>query len=214
MKSMLYFAAGLLLFGALSARAQESAIALAQRAEASVLRSPGVSMTVRVPQQGSISVKIDFHAKRIRIESPSNLIISDGSTLWNLSKSTNRLTIDNVAKTGSPFADPAMVFQFAEHYAAQVSHRAGQTYTLDLTPDGHLSALLNAASGSAPGGAQKLQLTLRTNGKSIKIVKAQVMSSRGVQQTSSLTIKPINKIRSDDFLFKQNASMKVIDLRE
>ncbi len=202
-------AVGLLLALAKPASAQESASSLARRAEDMLLRSAGVSMTFRLPEQGAISVKVDFRGKRIRIESQSTLVISDGSTLWNVNKSSGHVTIDNVAKTGSPFADPKSLFQFSGHYTASTKSHSGNSYSLDLTPDSKLAGLLKAA-----GGAQKLELDVTLKGKTLKIVKAQVIGASGAQQTSALRIVPMKNIRDEDFKLAITAKMKVLDLRE
>ena len=191
------------------ASAQQSAGSLARLAEDELHRSTGISMTFQLPVEGLVTVTVDVRGKRIRIESVGMLVISDGSTLWNLSKSTSHVTIDNVAKTSSPFTDPASLFEFSEHYTAAIVSHSGRHYTLDLTPDVHLASLLKAA-----GGAEKLTLDLTVNGKTVTIVKAQVSSSRGTQQTSALRITPLKKLRDEDFKLTVTSVMKVTDLRE
>lgn len=187
--------------------AQETAASLSKRVEASIFAKPAVTMKFRLPSEGQVKATVDLLGHKIRIESASTLIVSNGSTVWNLSKPANKVTIDNVAKTSSPFADPASLFRFSKNYTATLTQNSG-LYTLELTPNHEIASLLKAA-----GDAQQLILTVKATGKSVKIVKASVRSSRGNSETSALTISAA-KPHKEDFNFKLPAGAKLLDLRE
>jgi hypothetical protein len=199
----------LLLLCASTGFAQESALSLAKRAEALLFASPAVAMKFSLPNEGDITATVDLIGKHIRIESKSTLMVSDGSTVQNLSKNTKRLTIDNVAKTSSPFADPASLFRFAENYSASIVRHAGSSYTLELTPNKSLAPLMKAA-----GDAQKLSLTLTASSKRVKIVEASVISSKGATRAGKLTITSLKRVKPEQFAIKPAKDIQIIDLRE
>ena len=87
-------------------RAEDSATTLAKKLEAQILSAPEVVMSFTSPTEGRVSVKADLAGKRVRLESPSVLILSDGKTIWNINKKTNRVTID-IVSAHSAFRDPA-----------------------------------------------------------------------------------------------------------
>lgn len=182
---------------------------LAKKAEAMVFASPAVSMKFTAPTEGPVTVTLDLKGKHIRIESKSTVMVSDGSTVRNLSKTNKRVTIDNVAKTNSPFADPASLFRFSQNYTAAITSHKGKRYTLELTPNRSIAALMKAA-----GDAQKLVLTLVPSGKSVKISEAAIASAKGAMQTSKLKITPLKHVSADEFTIKTEKGVQVIDLRE
>jgi outer membrane lipoprotein-sorting protein len=199
----------LLLFAARPLFAEESATTLARKAEAMIFASPGVQMTFNTPQEGTVKLRLDLKGKHIRIESNSTVIVSDGSTVKNLSKTNKRMTIDNVAKTNSPFADPASLFRLSENYTSTLIAHKGKSYTLELTPNKTLAALMKAA-----GDAQKLTLTVVPSGKTAKITEASIASSKGTQQTNKLKITSIKHVNQKDFLLIPEKGVQILDLRE
>ena len=188
--------------------AQETAASLAKQLEDWLLSSAAVSMKFTLASEGPISVTADLKGKKIRVESPSMLIISDGTTIWNYQKHSDRVTIDNVSGANSPFRNPQTVFKFSENYTASILSRNGLNYKLALTPNAELSSLMQAA-----GEMQRLTLDVSVHGKNVAIMKATASSSRGTSQTSALTIKPLKSIRAMDFIFTPKSSTKTLDLR-
>ena len=81
--------------------------------------------------------------------------------------------------------------------------------TLELTPNAALLALLKSADE-----IQKLTLELQIGKQKVEIFSASATSSKGTTHAEKLLIKTLRKIQPSDFIFKQKASTKVIDLRE
>jgi hypothetical protein len=192
-----------------AAFAQESALTLAKKAEAMIFASPGVQMSFVAPNEGAIKVTLDLKGKHMRIESKSTVMVSDGSTVKNLSRTNKKMTIDNVAKTPSPFTDPASLFRFTQNYGAVISAHKGKSYTLELTPNRSIAALMKAA-----GDAQKITLTLVPSAHSARITEASIVSAKGTTQTSKLKITSIKHVNAKDFQLVPEKGVQVIDLRE
>ncbi|HWF44570.1 MAG TPA: hypothetical protein VG537_08005 [Candidatus Kapabacteria bacterium] len=192
-----------------NAFAQVSASSIAKRLEDQLLSGAGVSMKFTILGEGPVSIIADLKDKKIRLESSSMLVISNGSTIWNYQKHSDRVTIDNVPGTSSPMHDPKSLFQFTENYSATIAQHHGSMYRLELTPSANLRSFMDAT-----GEMQKLSLDLDVQKKDIRIVKATAESSRGTSQISALAIKPIKSIRSSDFIFTPPPGVKILDLRE
>ena len=206
---MYRFLSTILLLVSSASFAQETATTLARKAESMIFASPGVQMSFTTPGEGAIKVTLDLKGKHIRIESKSAVMVSDGSTVKNLTRANKKMTIDNVAKTPSPFADPASLFRFTQNYTASIASHKGRSYTLDLTPGRTIAALMKAA-----GDAQKLTLTLVPSGKTVKITEAVIQSAKGSTQTSKLKITPIKHVNEKDFQLVPEKGVQIIDLRE
>jgi hypothetical protein len=189
--------------------AQETAQSLAKKLQEQFLNAPGVSLAFDLANEGRVTISSDLHSGRIRIESPSMLIISDSHTVWNYQKTDNRVTIDNVTAS-SAFKDPASLFRFADNYTAITTKWDGTARcTLELTPLPVLQSLLKSA-----GEIQKITLELHIKKQGVEIASASATSSKGTTRAEKLTIKTLHQIHAQDFIFKSKTSTKVIDLRE
>ena len=100
--------------------AQETPQSLAKKLQEQFINAPEVSLAFDLANEGRVTISADIHSGRIRIESPSTLIISDGHTVWNYQKTDDRVTIDNVTAS-SAFKDPASLFRFADNYTASIT---------------------------------------------------------------------------------------------
>ncbi len=189
---------------------------LAQKLQTQFLSAPAVAISFDLKNQGHILITVDLRSggsrdgsDRIRLESPTLLIISDGETVWSYDKTADRETIDNVT-AGSEFHDPASLFRFADNYSAQIAASNGKTrYTLVLTPSQALQSLLKSA-----GAMQSLRLDLELHGSRVVIRNASATTSRGTTQIEHLHIKMLKQVPTSEFNFTPKASTKVIDLRE
>jgi outer membrane lipoprotein-sorting protein len=197
-----------LFIGLRTSSAEESASSLATKLEAQILSSPEVMMSFTSPSQGKITVKADLKGKRVRLETPTMLLISDGKTIWNINKKTDRVTIDAVSEH-SAFRDPTSLFRFSNNYLAQLASHNGATYTIDLIPGKDIAALFAQA-----GSDQRLRVSLKPVGKTVKIVSAKAISSTGQSSTGPVTLTQIKRTKASDFEFQRTAAMKIIDLRE
>src|ERR1035441_9922598 len=143
-KSILFLSFLLVLTLSNSLLATETPQSLAQKLQKSFLDRPGDELEFYIKGEGKIIVMVDVEGKRVRIESPSLLIISDGKTVWNYQKKEDRVTIDNAAPS-SIFHDPIALFRFADNYTATIVKTDSiKNYSLDLSPQPQLKSLLNA----------------------------------------------------------------------
>lgn len=199
-----------LLFTTTPACAQEDAGSLAKRLETQLLANPALQMKFTLEGEGLVTVKADLTHKRIRIESPSMLVVCDGKMIWNLNKHSKHVTVDAVSEK-SPMHDPASLFMFSENYTAKSEASQGYVYQIELTltPKDRVKSLLKAA-----GDVRELVLNIRHDGQKLEIYSARATSARGPEQTTDLSITPLKKIRASDFNFKVTGNMKVLDLRE
>jgi outer membrane lipoprotein-sorting protein len=189
--------------------AKETPQSLAQKLQAQFLSAPAVTLSFDLKNEGHIRITTDLRGGHIRLESPSLLIISDGKTVWDYDKSSDRETIDNVTAS-SEFHDPASLFRFADNYTASIAKWDGKNrYTLVLTPGPALQSLLKSA-----GEMQSLHIDLELRGSRVIIRNASATSSHGTTQIEHLQIKTLTRIQPSDFIFTPKASTKVIDLRE
>jgi outer membrane lipoprotein-sorting protein len=204
----LLFAALAIVSSFVGVRAEESASTLAKKLETQILASHEVVMSFKSPKEGRISLKADLKGKRVRLESPSVLILSDGKTIWNINKQTNRVTIDAVS-SHSPFRDPAAVFRFSQNYLAQLASHTGSSYTLDLVPGKELADLFKQT-----GDNQQLRVSLKVSGASVRILRAKALTSKGESSTGPVTITQLKSTKASDFEFQRTPKMSIIDLRE
>ena len=190
-------------------RAKETPHSLAEKLQAEFLSAPAVSFNFDLGSEGHVRVLADIRGGRIRMESPTLLIISDGRTVWNYDNVADRVTIDNVTER-SEFHDPTSLFRFADNYSASIVRASGNRYTLVLTPLKALQALLHNA-----GGMQSIRMdVIVVEGGHVKIVNAAATSTRGTQAVQHLEIKLLPSVNAADFTFTPKASTKVVDLRE
>jgi outer membrane lipoprotein-sorting protein len=207
-KSILFFSFLFFLALSNSLLAQETPESLAQKLQAHFLSAQGMELSFNIKGEGRITVMADVQGKRVRIESPKLLIISDGKTVWNYEKSTDRVTIDNAAPS-SVFHDPTGLFRFADNYTAKIVETDSiKNYSVEFTPLPQLAPLFKAA-----GDMQKLTLDIRfEKSGQFRISSASAKSANGVTRTEE--VLSLNRIHQSDFVFTPKSTTKVIDLRE
>ena len=188
----------------------ESASALAQRLERQLFRSSGLQMRFDLAGEGKITIRADLKGKRVRIETPKLLVISDGHTIWNITKRPKQVTIDNVSGS-SPFRDPSSLFRFAEDYAATSVVSVGAIYqvSLALRPKESIRGLMKAA-----GDIREIRLDLTHQGSELFIRRAAVIGAGGAANGTDLHLTSLRAVRDEDFRFTPTKAMKVVDLRE
>ena len=207
-KTILFFSFLLFLSSSNLILAQETPQSLAQKLQTHFISAPGMEMSFNIKGEGRITIKADVQGKRVRIESPKLLIISDGKTVWNYEKNTDRVTIDNAAPS-SVFHDPTGLFRFADNYTAKIVETDSiKNYSIEFTPLAQLLPLFKAA-----GDMQKLTLDIRFEKTGqLRILSASAKSANGVTHTQEILL--LNRIQQSDFVFTPKSTTKVIDLRE
>ncbi len=189
--------------------AKETPQSLAKKLQDQFLAAKEVSMGFDLRNEGRVNVTVDLQNKRIRIESPSLIFISDSHTIWNYQKDEDRVTIDNVTGS-SAFQDPENLFRFQDNYSASITKIIGANgYILELVPKPILQQLLKSA-----GEIQKIILEIKANKQAIQILNATAASSKVSTRAEKLTIKTLGRTKDQDFIYKPKSTTKVIDLRE
>ncbi|HEY3876649.1 MAG TPA: hypothetical protein VGM92_14325 [Candidatus Kapabacteria bacterium] len=188
--------------------AQENAYSLAKKLQEQFLSAPAVSFSFNLPEEGRITILDDVHGGHVRLESAKLTIVSDGKTIWNYDKSTNREMIDNVA-SGSAFRDASSLFRFADNYTARITAQHGSHYTLELSPNALLQSLFGAT-----GHMQTLTLELQMRKNTLRVVSASAQSKQGTTKAERLSISTLKTVPANQFSIHLPKSATVTDLRE
>ena len=142
-----------------------------------------------------------------RIESPDDLIVSDGTTIWHLSKKKKEVVIDKISSKGTSLATAEELLKFSTNYSSVLSHKKN-TYELSLAPSANISKLMESI-----GGISLLTFTF-TKGHSIEVKKISAKTANKNYQVSNIKIKSLAKLDNKLFTFNAPKGVKVIDLRE
>jgi len=145
---------------------------------------------------------------KFRIESPDDLIISDGATIWHLSKKKKEVVIDKISTKGSSLATAEELLKFSTNYSSVLSHKKN-VYELSLAPSANISKLMESI-----GGISLLIFTFTESHYKIDIKKISAKTSNKNYQVSNIKIKSLAKLDNKLFTFDPPKGVKVIDLRE
>src|SRR5690242_5045523 len=69
---------------------------LAKALESQLLSGSAVQMKFAIKGVGNVTMTADVSSNKVRVETSTLTIVSDGSTVWNYNKSSHQVTIDNV----------------------------------------------------------------------------------------------------------------------
>jgi outer membrane lipoprotein-sorting protein len=184
---------------------QLSAQDLAKMLEAQVLSGEGVSMKFKIKggrerADENVTVVADVKTKKVRIETGSMTIVSDGQTVYNYQKRNNQLTIDALGKG---------LFLFATNYTAKLVSAKNGNYVLALTPNANVQNALTAA-----GGISQITFNLGVAKDKLNIKSASASSNGQNVETGALTVKSLKTMPASQFAFSAPKGARVIDLRE
>jgi outer membrane lipoprotein-sorting protein len=189
---------------------QLSAQDLAKMLEQQVLSGEGVSMKFKIKDGENVSVVADVKTKKVRIETGSMTIVSDGQTVYNYQKRTNQLTIDALGKgRASALSNPKDLFLFATNYSAKLVSAKNGSYVLALTPNAKVQSALQAA-----GGISTITFNLGVANDKLSIKGASAASNGQNVETGALTVKSLKSLAASQFSFNAPKGARVIDLRE
>ena len=193
-----------------STQAVLSAQDIARMLEQQVLAGEGVSMKFKIKDGENVSVVADVKSKKVRIETASMTIVSDGQTVYNYQKRNNQLTIDALG-TGraSALSNPKDLFLFATNYTPKVLSAKGNAYVISLTPNATVKNALNAA-----GGINGLTFSVNVVNGKLTIKSASAQSNGQNVETGAMTVKSLKTLKASEFAFDAPKGARVIDLRE
>lgn len=193
-----------------------TAVDVARMLQAQMLSGAGVNMKFSIKGGEHVNVTADLKSKRVRIDSKSMLIVSDGATVWNYQKKGKQVTIDQLGKGvssrsrgNSVMQDPNQLFKFAENYTARLVASKGKNYTLELTPNNSIQGTLAAA-----GGIKTITFNVTLEGKTLKIRSASAVGSQGKTETGAFSVQSLKAVSNKDFAFTPPKGVRVIDLRD
>jgi outer membrane lipoprotein-sorting protein len=152
----------------------------------------------------------DVKSKRVRIETGSMTIVSDGQTVYNYQKRNNQLTIDALGKgRASALSNPKDLFLFATNYSAKIVSAKDGNYVLALVPNANVQSALQAA-----GGISTITFNLGVVKEKLSIKSASAASNGQHVETGALRVKSMKSLPAAQFSFNAPKGARVIDLRE
>ena len=186
----------------------QTAESIAKALEAKFAAGDGVSMSFTTTQQGKITITASNKSGKLRIESPTMLIVTDGHTVWNTSKIQKKVTIDALS-SGSALGNPTELYHFSTGYTSTLVSSNVKESTLELTPDKHIADMLKPI-----GDVQKFLFVVTNPKKNPAIKHASAVIGGQTSDADQVSIKSVKKLDEKQFTFKPSSDMKVIDLRE
>ena len=146
---------------------------------------------------------------KFRIENPTDLIISDGTTIWHYTKSKKEVVIDKAESKGGSLSNVQELIKFSSNYSSVLTKKKNM-YDLELTPSKSISKTLESI-----GGISLLKFRFTKSSKSgIAINKITARSFKGDIAVGNIKIKSVKKLDRSLFTFAAPAGAKTIDLRD
>ncbi len=146
---------------------------------------------------------------KFRIENPTDLIISDGTTIWHYTKLKKEVVIDKAESKGGSLSNVQELIKFSSNYSSVLTKKKNM-YELELTPSKNISKILESV-----GGISLLKFRFTRSSKSrIAINKITARSLKGDIAVGKITIKSVKKLNRSLFVFTVPAGAKTIDLRD
>jgi outer membrane lipoprotein-sorting protein len=174
------------------------------------LYSQGEGTAISFTLEGEkFSLTFAGNSSQFRIDNPTDLIISDGVTIWHYGKKKKEVVIDKADSKGGSLSNVHELIKFSSNYSG-VLGKKHNTYTLELTPSKDISKILESV-----GGISSVKFSFTRSAKSgIVINKITARSAKGDIAVANIKITTIKKLDNSLFTFTSPPSAKIIDLRE
>ena len=187
----------------------QTAAGLAKELENFYRKTAGATITFSMGYD-RISLTFSNNSTKFRIDNSTDLIVSDGTTIWHFAKKKKEVVVDKINSKGSALANAEEIMKFSTNYSAEILSQKDHTYEIRLTPlESIKSILLNLE------GITALTLTLSRNATgTLVIIKAMATSVKAELAASNIKIKALKKLSPQLFLFTPPLGTKVIDLRD
>jgi outer membrane lipoprotein-sorting protein len=177
--------------------------------ELETLYRKGAGTTISFSLDGAKnSLTFSNTVSKFRIESPDDLIISDGTTIWHYGKKKKEVVIDKISSKGSSLASAEELLKFSTNYSSILSHKKG-IYELQLSPNATISKLMENI-----GGISLLVFTFTKSHSGVVIKKVSAKTSNKNFTVGNIKIASLGKLNTSLFSFDAPKGTKVIDLRE
>lgn len=156
-----------------------------------------------------ISLTFAGSSSQFRIDNPTDLIISDGATIWHYGKKKKEVVIDKADSKGGSLSNVHELIKFSSNYSGVLAKKHN-TYNLELTPSKDISKILESV-----GGISLLKFGFTRSAKSgIVINKITARSAKGDIAVGNIKIKTMKRLDNSLFTFTNPPGVKIIDLRE
>jgi outer membrane lipoprotein-sorting protein len=148
-------------------------------------------------------------SSKFRIENPTDLIISDGSTIWHYTKAKKEVVIDKAESKSGSLSNVQELIKFSSNYSGVLNNKRNM-YELQLTPSKNIAKILESV-----GGISLLKFTFtKSSKKGIVINKITARSTKGDIAVGNIKIKSVKKLDGSLFSFTAPVGAKTIDLRD
>ncbi len=196
-----------IIFSPLVASAQ-TADEMAKELENLYSRGEGTALSFTLDGEKN-SLTFANGSAKFRIENPTDLIISDGTTILHYTKSKKEVVIDKAESKGGSLSNVQELIKFSLNYSSVLTKKKNM-YELELTPSKNISKILESI-----GGISLLKFRFTKLSKSgIAINKITARSLKGDIAVGNIKIKSVKKLDRSLFTFAAPAGAKTIDLRD
>ena len=196
-----------IIFFPLAASAQ-TANEMAKELENLYSRGEGTALSFTLDGQKN-SLTFAGGSAKFRIENPTDLIISDGTTIWHYTKLKKEVVIDKAESKVSSLSNVQELIKFSSNYSSVLTKKKNM-YELELTPSTNISKILESV-----GGISLLKFRFTRSSKSgVAINKITARSLKGDIAVGNIKIKSIKKLDRSLFTFTAPRGAKTIDLRD
>jgi outer membrane lipoprotein-sorting protein len=174
------------------------------------LYSKGEVTTISFTLDGDkTSLSFAKSSSKFRVETPHDLITSDGFTIWHLDKKKQEVVIDKISSKGSSLANAEDLIKFSTNYSSVLSHKHNN-YELKLTPSASISKIMESIGGIS---LLTFDLVKPAHG-TLQIKKIMARSAKKDFTIGNVKIKSLAKADNSLFEYKASKGVKVIDLRD
>ena len=203
--SLILFFASILFPLAVSAQTADE---MAKELENLYSRGEGTTLSFTLDGEKN-SLTFAGGSAKFRIENPTDLIISDGTTIWHYTKLKKEVVIDKAESKGGSLSNVQELIKFSSNYSSVLTKKKNM-YDLELTPSKSISKTLESI-----GGISLLKFRFTKSSKSgIAISKITARSLKGDIAVGNIKIKSVKKLDRSLFTFAAPAGTKTIDLRD
>ena len=174
------------------------------------LYSKGAGTTISFVLDGEKnSLTFKNSSPKFRLESPNDLIISDGVTIWHYGKKKKEVVIDKASSNAASLSNAEEILKFSSNYSGVLTNKHN-LYELQLSPSKNIEKIMASA-----GGISQITFAFTRTGKSgVQIKKVSARASARNISVSNITIKSMKKLADATFIYIPAKGVKITDLRD
>src|SRR5579872_2922272 len=152
--------------------------------------SKGIGTTISFVLDGEKnSLTFMNNSPKFRLESPTDIFISDGTTIWHYQKKKKEVVIDKASSNATSLSNAQEILKFSSNYSSVLSHKRS-TYELQLTPSKNIQQLMENT-----GGISQITFSFTRTAKSgIQIKKVMAKALSGNISVRNISITSMKKL--------------------